>query len=426
MNGSYTARFTLRWTGNHRISVKVMHSSEAVSALRRVSENFPTRASYDGFFWNGNDVTVSACHITPYFYIKEWENKSYVAEMCNFTDPITGAPWYCTKPANFSCSSYGNHSYSMRDNNILDIFLSKDEKEEILKRPSEIASIGDAIARVKTALLFCFLILDSLQTMSTCTSHLLPPCDIKFQPEQNQNIVAGFYHRDNWISLNCDTHIETNTTFLSNCLQNKTMYFLGDSTLRQWFVYLIEKLGELKIDLKLMENASFRIGMDYWKSRALNTSLYYHHHGFPNTIYIASTSDIHYVANMIDSLPSDGQNTIFFISLAAHFTITTSEFFHYRIKTVKHAILRLHERSPDIPVLVKSANTRAPGDILRPNWFHDQLNKFLSEEFVGLPNVLLVDVWNMTIGHHTGWAIHPANIVIENEIKLVMSYLCKP
>ncbi|XP_072026965.1 NXPE family member 3-like [Amphiura filiformis] len=266
MNGSYTARFTLRWTGNLRISVTVMHSSEAVSALRRVSEKFPTRASYDGFFWNGNDVGVSACHITPYFYIKQRENESYVAEMCNFTEPITGAPWYCAKPVNFSCTSYGNHSYSMRDNNILDIFLSKDEKEEIIKRPSEITSIGNARVRVQMPA-----ITDSLQSVAlTCASQQLPQCDIKNKPEQNQNIVAGFYHRDNWISLHCNTHIGTNTTFLSNCLRDKTLYFLGDSTLRQWFVYFLEKLGERKIDSALIQ--SLKMGMDYWKSRTLNIS----------------------------------------------------------------------------------------------------------------------------------------------------------
>ena len=117
-NGTYTAKFKLRWTGKMSISVKLVHSSEAISLLRRIRDNIPARIAFDGIFKQAENKTTARepCHITPYMFVKAWESGSGpgVVEFCNFTDPLTGAPWYCVKPQNFPCSSYSNHveSYS--------------------------------------------------------------------------------------------------------------------------------------------------------------------------------------------------------------------------------------------------------------------------------------------------------------------------
>mgnify|MGYP006118403415 CR=1 FL=1 len=91
---------------------------------------------------------------------------------------------------------------------------------------------------------------------------------------------------------------------------------------------------------------------------------------------------------------------------------------------MKNAIDRLHERSPETKVIFKSANTRAPSGIDRSNWYHEELNSVLLQVFSGLPNVIVIDVWNMTTIHYSGWNIHPYDFVLKEEVAVALSYLC--
>lgn len=50
-------------------------------------------------------------------------------------------------------------------------------------------------------------------------------------------VPAGFYFKDVWKSFVCNTQ-QFNSTQMGNCLKNKIIYLLGDSTTRQWFEYL--------------------------------------------------------------------------------------------------------------------------------------------------------------------------------------------
>lgn len=127
-NGSYTARFKLRWTGRVFITVVLMQSSEAISVLRRVRDQFPARQAFEGvFIWNGKASTHTPCHVTTFMYLPNWENSSNVVEFCNYTDPLTGSPWYCVKPEGYPCSSYTQHAGSPRGKMITKSFLNPQE-----------------------------------------------------------------------------------------------------------------------------------------------------------------------------------------------------------------------------------------------------------------------------------------------------------
>ena len=129
-NGNYTARFKLRWTGTLQLSVKLMHSSEFISILRRARDYIHARLAFDGVFKKaGNISKVVPCHVTPFMFVKAWENGSGpgVVEFCNFTDPVSGAPWFCVKPENFPCSSYSTHEESFkRENHWMNLIPRRD------------------------------------------------------------------------------------------------------------------------------------------------------------------------------------------------------------------------------------------------------------------------------------------------------------
>ena len=109
-NGTYTVKFTIRWVGTVKVTVFLVHSSEAINALRRVRDYFPARQIFIGKFIFGGQTTKTFCHVTPYMYLEYFENAPGTIELCNFTDPLTDSPWYCVKPPGFPCSSYKEHS----------------------------------------------------------------------------------------------------------------------------------------------------------------------------------------------------------------------------------------------------------------------------------------------------------------------------
>ncbi|XP_072015589.1 NXPE family member 3-like [Amphiura filiformis] len=409
-NGSYTARFKLRWTGRISISVFLIYSSEVISALRRVRDYYPARGAFDGIFWKDGIKKVSPCHVTPLFYVKSLENTSYIAEFCNYTDPLTGAPWFCAKPASFTCSSYRYTAAStnMRDKDTFETLFSPLEKNLLRKstKMQEVNSRRVSSIHVKS---------ESSITISRCMKNTL------LDKSVTDHIgTTGFYFKDTWISLNRPTLVPSQRN-ITQCLKDKTVNLLGDSTIRQWFKFLIQTIEpKYAISKQILQTARF--SMDHWDNRH-NISINYHHHAFPIVTMYTSTNDLHYVANMIDSLPADGVHTVYFLSVGAHFTITDMKFFRGRLRAIKRSIVRLHERSPDTMVVVRSANTRKDEGQYN-NWYHDQLNSLLFEEFVGLNNVVVIDVWSMTLSHYSGWNIHPVNVVVRNELAVALSYIC--
>ncbi len=50
-------------------------------------------------------------------------------------------------------------------------------------------------------------------------------------------VPAGFYLKDVWKSFVCNTR-QFSPAQMANCLKNKIVYIMGDSTTRQWFEYL--------------------------------------------------------------------------------------------------------------------------------------------------------------------------------------------
>ncbi|XP_035285133.1 NXPE family member 2-like [Anguilla anguilla] len=63
LDGSYRVRFRLFWPGDVLVSVLLMHSSEAVGILRRISAHNYDKIIYTGTFYSGNKTEQSQCGI---------------------------------------------------------------------------------------------------------------------------------------------------------------------------------------------------------------------------------------------------------------------------------------------------------------------------------------------------------------------------
>ena len=92
-----------------------------------------------------------------------------------------------------------------------------------------------------------------------------------------------------------------------------------------------------------------------------NLSLTFTFHGFPVRSSHYTTSSIDYIANRLDALQIGGPNVIIVLTIWAHFTASSLEFYRERLLSIRDSIIRLQTRHPGTRVFIKSANTREKG-----------------------------------------------------------------
>lgn len=60
------------------------------------------------------------------------------------------------------------------------------------------------------------------------------------KPEAVQLVTSGYYFHDSWRPLDgANMHQFNESSTIVQCLKNKVINMFGDSTVRQWFEYLI-------------------------------------------------------------------------------------------------------------------------------------------------------------------------------------------
>lgn len=99
-NGFYKVFFTLLWPGEVKVSVSLVHPSEAIQVLLRLREERPDRVYFKSSFKSGRYSETTECNVCLPGDVP----------VCNFTDLYTGEPWFCYKPRKLSCASRISHA----------------------------------------------------------------------------------------------------------------------------------------------------------------------------------------------------------------------------------------------------------------------------------------------------------------------------
>ncbi|XP_025029241.1 NXPE family member 2 isoform X3 [Python bivittatus] len=95
-NGTYLVNFTLFWEGKVRVSVLLIHPSEAVSALWAARKKGYDKIAFVGRFLNGTSDVSTECG----FRI------STNSELCEYGDEQDQEAFYCVKPKNLPCEAF--------------------------------------------------------------------------------------------------------------------------------------------------------------------------------------------------------------------------------------------------------------------------------------------------------------------------------
>ncbi|KAI8513351.1 Neurexophilin [Branchiostoma belcheri] len=277
--------------------------------------------------------------------------------ICNYSDPHAGAWWYCDKAANIPCNTTGS---------------------------------------------------DPLANRRRCVRGL-------FTPE-----ISGFYRGDRWNSLVCNNRHFSSQADWRKCLKGKTLYFIGDSTIRQWWEHLV---SILKMTETHIPEAVHNTGPLLAKDRVDNITVNFRIHGPPLRAGFTRTTLLKYAANAIDDIKG-GANDVVGITLWAHFTSFPVYVYKKRIEAARAAVERLLRRSPETLVVIKSANTRMGNELISGDWLAHKLDLMMRETFRGM-DIVLVDAWEMTNAQHWyGDNIHPVKEIVLQELEFLCSFIC--
>uniref|UniRef100_A0A3Q3FGX5 NXPE C-terminal domain-containing protein n=1 Tax=Labrus bergylta TaxID=56723 RepID=A0A3Q3FGX5_9LABR len=185
LNGSYSAVFSLLWEG----SVTLVHSSEAVTVLRRLNRDHPDRVRFQSVFCSGSISESTICNVCL---------RQTSQPQCNYTDLHTGDPWFCYKPKNLSCDARFNHM-TTGYNNVL-----------------------------KTG---------ELKLFQSKSKGIYISLKHKYGVNQDsgKSGLSGYYYQGVWRSLSgFNVHQFNNDSAISQCLKGKVVHMYGDSTIRQF------------------------------------------------------------------------------------------------------------------------------------------------------------------------------------------------
>ncbi|KAL2102550.1 hypothetical protein ACEWY4_001718 [Coilia grayii] len=396
-NGTYSARFILPWVGQASVAVRMIHSSEAVQALKQHRSTDSDRIYFYGFFVGENSSGARVqeavvCNI-------KWAGVvlSPMAQKnccCEYQDARTGLTWQCHHPKTLPCDALMYHSAGGSINR-----MTRLEKVLMDRRHVNIWLKGDR--RLITI------------TPSNATVGARNKCS----PGVPTPTPAGFYLNNVWTSFVCATrHFSLNDA--TQCLKDKHIYIMGDSTSRQWFDYLIQAVPTLK---RMNLHSENQVGPLMAVDAQNNVDLHWRSHGLPLRCRKAPMPTLHYISNVIDDI-AGGPHTVFVFNMWAHFTNFPLSYFAHRVSLVRRAVVALLRRAPETKVIIKTANTGYK-DIFGSDWLSMQLDRILREAFRDV-GVYILDVWQMTACHYNTETIHPAPVIIKNEIDILLSFMC--
>ncbi|XP_051939069.1 NXPE family member 3-like isoform X1 [Hippocampus zosterae] len=391
-NGLYSVRFPLLWEGSAQVEVMMVHSSEAITVLRRLREKRPDRVFFVSIFQRGNHSEKKVCNMCL---------PQDQGPRCNYTDLNSGEPWYCYKPRKLSCATRINHAKGGYRKNITT------KKENLLLQSG---------VNVKVP----------IQASAADTITVLPSRKESGSQKRDPVMLAtsGYYYQDLWRPLGGVTMRQfDDASAITQCLTNKLFYMYGDSTVRQWYEYLVSVLPEMK---EFNQESAEKVGPFMAVDSTHNILLRYRCHGPPIRFSTVMTSELRYIANELDGL-SGGPNTVVALSIWSHFSTFPVEVYIRRLRHIRKAVLRLLDRAPGTVVVVRTANPQAlegQASLYNSDWFSLQLDVVLRAMFKGL-DVLLVDAWQMCVAHHEPHNIHPPRAIVKNMVDMILSYVCR-
>ncbi|XP_070539713.1 NXPE family member 4-like [Ptychodera flava] len=414
-DGTYSAHFYAGNAGTVAFRFVLVLQREAITFQRNFLRTTEMRAAWTGTFISGNVTEKSNC-----FLVREgtWKDK------CEFPHPkaLGKSTFLCDPPKSLPCNTMslitvnGKSGATVTMNTeTKSLFQSWNANQKVTSSPTRLNIKERGTSAVRDT---------DIYTIPSCEADLKAP------------LSDGYWLKDRWVSLVCQNRKWNDVIEVQQCLQNKEIYFLGDSTTRQWFQMMVEVVGypinvtdrNWRPRVKSIPDEYLVTGEDdyHWNIQDLrnNITMKYRHHALSRHSQIP----IHrfpYVVDVLDDLKAPQCNYIILISLWAHFNTWTLDSFHERLINIQKGLVRLRERCPNLMVAVKGPHDR--GDV-RGYWILYDMIRILKEVFVG-HKVFFIDIWDMNFAYAFAQKkriqIHMPMELIREEVFMFLSHVCE-
>ena len=340
------------------------------------------------------NIVVFTFYLIPCFFIFRFKDK----KICNYSNPRNGEPYFCTSPPFGVCSKI--ISISFPDFGFEKPFDVISQLKSRFVRNQTIFGSG-----------FVFQVMPQNENNEQKQEKL-----IKNKLTSSNLRPNGYVYNGQWVSLTHNYQPRSLNDF-KKCFSNKAVYFLGDSTMRQFFLLMVEPL-ELNVTTSTPDSY-FHI-LRTGRNDKLNISLYYRTHGLPFRLQ-GPPVICPYITDVIDAMETGGSDVLIIISLGLHYLKYHPSFFIHRLLGIKQAILRHLEKHPNTKFIIKglniSLNSHYPFEWLVLRY------SFLLKEILKLEKIIFIDLWDMT----TVWPIayyHPVEKILVEQANLMFSYFC--
>lgn len=233
----------------------------------------------------------------------------------------------------------------------------------------------------------------------------------------------GYYYKNQYRPLKGPTvRSFDNASVITACLNGIRLHMFGDSTIRQYYMYISRIVQSLQ---KLEKGTSYQCGPFLAVDEKNDIIVTHRCHAPPLRSQKVLSSQLSFVANELDRL-TGGSNTVVVIGVWAHFASFNLEIYYQRLMTIVHAVRRLQNRAPGTKVVIRTPALREMnvyGSLTTSDWYAVQMDKVLRALFKDM-NVFLLDAWDMVQAYHHPHNVHPSMDVIKLMIDRILTYVC--
>ena len=258
------------------------------------------------------------------------------------------------------------------------------------------------------------------KVVTETTETNLPWCHEGFFKNRFEKPISGYFLNGKWNTLFCKS-IWISLEQTRTCLKNKVIYFIGDSTIRQFFYLFVQTLNLKAIgpyNSVIWQQPKVAYDVDRLWHSSSNTTLYYRAHG-PPLLNPGPPNTRPYISDLIADIPVGGDDVYVVFNIGAHLLHYNPNMYIHRLKGIRKAIIKHHQQNPGTKFIVRGLNVVE----IVFEWNIFRFEKILFEMFKNLANVIFLNLWDLT----TVWPLdnyHPYEHVLDQQALFLMKFLC--
>ncbi|CAG2203089.1 unnamed protein product [Mytilus edulis] len=398
-NGTYIGVIKALWRGSPNIKIAMSFQKESIGLFVNYLYKYGMLRTLKGVFKNARGETgkgICGIHTLTKHGI------------CDFTSMNYGMRWFCSLPdkPGFTCSDW----YAPIGDMTVPTFTKSQKQFLSSTRYKIIKEIKVDVLGDKTI------------------GHPEHSCSL-INPSVTWNISSpvGYFYNKTWHNLLCQKKVEPSFNRYLACLRNREIYMVGDSTVREWLLSIVDILN-LALSVKRTSDALKGYHQPikaFSKNKRDNITVTWAAHEFPFFTYSRNATIHHfkpasYHLNVIRS-----KNPIVVLHLYIHIGYAPLSVYEEHVMNAKDAINKFLDRVPGAKIFIKGPhyfehnNEGVPYDFVR--FLQD---KMIFKIFDNIKHkVVYLNEWDITVSSENK-DMHPSYDLRKPMIHELLSYIC--